>query len=89
MIFRKNTKNPYAIEIQVPNDAFASNIMLSLKKNVPSWVMDANVNDDQGGVPPSNKSFAIEKMIEGISAAYSMDYNTTIKLQINIKEYNR
>lgn len=87
--FSIDPKNPYAIEIKVPNGNFAPLITISLRKGIPSWVKNSNVKDDAGGVPPSDKSFAIQKMIEGIADAYSTDHEDYFKLQVNINEYNR
>lgn len=87
--FSNAPKLPYAITVEVPVTSFAPMITVGLKKNIPSWVSKANVDDDIGGVPPSNKSFAIKKMIEGIAAAYSTDYDSYFKLEININKYDR
>ena len=87
--FSIQPKMPYAISIQVPVGNFAPSITLALNKGIPAWVKKANVEDDAGMVPSSDKSFAIQKMVEGISAAYSTDYDNYFKLQVNINKYNR
>ncbi len=80
---------PYAITLSVPNGSFAPMVILSLKKGIPAWVKKANVADDSGYVPSSTQSFAIQKMIEGISAAYNEDYADYYKVQVNINKYNK
>lgn len=64
-------------------------ITLSLRKVIPAWVKKSNVNDDAGFVPASTKSFAIQKMVEGIAAAYSEDYDNYYKLTVDINKYNK
>ena len=64
-------------------------VTLSLKKGIPAWVKKDNVVDDSGYVPSSTQSFAIQKMIEGISAAYNEDYANYFKVQVNINKYNK
>lgn len=80
---------PYAIMISVPNGLFAPSVIISLKKGIPGWVKKANVADDSGYVPSSTQSFAIQKMVEGISAAYSEDNADYFKVQVNINKYNK
>lgn len=87
--FSNAPKLPYAITIEVPITSFAPKITIGLKKNIPSWVLNANVDDDAGGIPSPYKSFAIKKMIEGIAAAYCTDYDSYFKLEININRYDR
>lgn len=87
--FMNQPSKPYAIILNVPYGSFAPTITLSLKKNIPSWVQKANVQDDAGYVPVSNQSFAIQKVVEGISAAYSTDYSDYFKVQVNINKYNK
>ncbi len=80
---------PYAITLNVTNGYFAPVITLSLRKDIPAWVKKANIKDDAGFVPSSTQSFAIQKMIEGISAAYNEDYSDYYKVQVNINKYNK
>lgn len=86
--FTNQPVKPFAITLSVPCGEFAPSITLSLKKEVPDWVKKANVADDAGMVPASNQSFAIQKMIEGIFAAYSADYSDYYKVQVNINKYD-
>lgn len=87
--FSNQPSKPYAITLSVPNGSFAPMVTLSLKKGIPAWVGKANVADDSGYVPSSTQSFAIQKMIEGIAAAYSEDYSDYYKVQVNINKYNK
>lgn len=87
--FGRQPQKPFAVTLSVPYGDFAPSVTLSLKKEVPAWVKKSNVADDAGGVPASDKSFAIQKMIEGISAAYCADYDNYYKVQVNIKKYDR
>lgn len=87
--FSMQPTKPYAITLSVPNGSFAPMVTISLKKSIPAWVKKANVADDSGYVPSSTQSFAIQKMIEGISAAYNEDYADYFKVQININKYNK
>ena len=87
--FSNIPSKPYAIVISVPNGSFAPMITLSLRKVIPAWVKKSNVNDDAGFVPASTKSFAIQKMVEGIAAAYSEDYDNYYKLTVDINKYNK
>lgn len=75
--------------MSVPYGSFAPVVTVALKKSIPSWVKKANVRDDAGYVPAANQSFAIQKVVEGISAAYSTDYNDYFKVQVNINKYNK
>lgn len=87
--FSTQPSKPYAVTLSVPNGSFAPMITLSLKKGIPAWVQKANVADDSGFVPSSTQSFAIQKVIEGISAAYNEDYGDYYKIQVNINKYNK
>lgn len=87
--FSMQPTKPYAITLSVPNGSLAPMVTISLKKGIPAWVKKANVVDDSGYVPSSTQSFAIQKMIEGISAAYNEDYADYFKVQININKYNK
>lgn len=87
--FSETPRMPYVLNLEVPVNSFAPSITITLNKNVPAWVKKANVNDDVGFVPSPMQSFAIQKMVEGIAAAYSTDYSSIFKLQININKYNR
>ena len=87
--FANQPLKPFAITLSVPYGSFAPVITLSLKKKVPYWVIKSNVVDDAGYVPSSNQSFAIQKVVEGISAAYSTDYGDYFKVQVNINKYNK
>lgn len=87
--FSNQPSKPYAITLSVPNGSFAPMVTISLKKGIPAWVGKANVADDSGYVPSSTQSFAIQKMIEGIAAAYSEDYSDYYKVQVNINKYNK
>lgn len=87
--FSNQPSKPYAITLSVPNGSFAPMVTLSLKKGIPAWVGKANIADDSGYVPSSTQSFAIQKMIEGIAAAYSEDYSDYYKVQVNINKYNK
>lgn len=87
--FSDSPSKPYAIILSVPNGSFAPTITLSLRKGIPAWVKKSNVNDDAGFVPSSTQSFAIQKMVEGIAAAYSEDYDNYYKMTMNINKYNK
>ena len=87
--FSHAPKKPYMLTIEVPNNEFAPLITVSMQKNIPSWVAKANVDDDAGGIPPSGKSFAIKKMIDGIAEAYRAEYESVFKLEVNINKYSR
>lgn len=87
--FACQPSKPYAITLSVPYGSFAPVITLGLKKKIPNWVIKSNVADDAGYVPVSNQSFAIQKVVEGIAAAYSTDYGDYFKVQVNINKYNK
>lgn len=87
--FSDTPRMPYVLNLEVPTNNFAPSVTITLKKDIPAWVKASNVKDDAGFVPSSTQSFAIQKMVEGISAAYSADYENIFKLQININKYNR
>lgn len=87
--FEYPPSTPYAITLSVPYGSFAPVITLALKKKIPTWVTKSNVADDAGYVPASNQSFAIQKVVEGIAAAYSADYSDYFKVQVNINKYNK
>lgn len=87
--FAYQPSKPYAIKLSVPYGSFARVVTVALKKSIPSWVKNANVWDDAGYVPAANQSFAIQKVVEGISAAYSTDYSDYFKVQVNINKYNK
>lgn len=87
--FEYPPSKPYAITLSVPYGSFAPVITLALKKKIPTWVTKSNVSDDAGYVPASNQSFAIQKVVEGIAAAYSADYSDYFKVQVNINKYNK
>lgn len=87
--FSETPRMPYVLSLEVPVNNFAPSITITLNKAIPAWVKKSNVNDDAGFVPSPTQSFAIQKMVEGIAAAYSADYSNIFKLQININKYNR
>lgn len=87
--FPSKPSKPYAITLSVPDGSFAPKITLSLKKGIPAWVRKANVKDDSGFVPSPTQSFAIQKMVEGISAAYSEDHADYFKMELNILKYDK
>ena len=87
--FSISPSKPYAIVLSVPNGSFAPMVTLSLRKGIPAWVKKSNVNDDAGSIPSPTQSFAIQKMVEGIVAAYSEDYDNYYKMTMNINKYNK
>lgn len=87
--FGSQPTRPFAVTLSVPYGSFSPSITLSLKKNIPAWVVKSNVDDDAGHVPSSGKSFAIKKMVEGISSAYSTDFGDYYKVQVYINKYNK
>ncbi|MBR6182019.1 MAG: hypothetical protein IKQ77_12515 [Prevotella sp.] len=84
-------KHPITIQVVALGQQFAPQLTIRLKNVIPAWVKECSYNERIGALPPSNKSYALYEMVEGIYSAFynnkEDDSRDIFKLDVRFDAY--
>ena len=63
-------RHPICVQFVALGQNYVPKITLKLKNQIPAWVEECSYNQRLGILPPSQKSYAIKEMVEGIYGAF-------------------
>lgn len=80
---------PLVLQFGMERTVKTPNIKVRLMNKIPSWVLAADIPDDQGAVPSPTQTFAIGSLIAGVYEAYQSQTSgkPIFEFEVKINKY--